>query len=168
MKIVKFISRDRLENSRFFLQTVCAYLNTQKDGLFCSLIPRTSSLFGGDPEKSRARGTRKKTLQRGLERNSSSPLASAFFFFSRLRQSKWRACLQAVYLFGYSSVHLLFGEPVHFRNFGKKSDLSLRSNFYMLIWYSIKFIHFIDLSISIVAQTSKYKDFGGTTTVFVT
>ena len=82
MKIVKFISRDRLENSRFFLQTVCAYLNTQKDGLFCSLIPRTSSLFGGDPEKSRARGTRKKTLQRGLERNSSSPLASAFFFFA--------------------------------------------------------------------------------------
>ena len=81
MKIVKFISRDTLENSRFFLQTVCAYLNTQKDGLFCSLIPRTSSLFGGDPEKSRARGTRKKTLQRGLERNSSSPLASAFFFF---------------------------------------------------------------------------------------
>ena len=132
MKIVTFISRDRLENSRFCLQTVRAYLNTQKDGLFCSLIPRTSSLFGGDPEKSRARGTRKKTLQRGLERNFSSPLASAFFF-SRLRQSKWRACLQAVYLFGYSSVHSLFGEPVHFRNFGKKSESFLRSNFYMLI-----------------------------------
>lgn len=82
MKIVKFISRDRLENSRFCLQTVRAYLNTQKDGLFCSLIPRTSSLFGGDPEKSRARGTRKKTLQRGLERNFSSPLASAVFFFA--------------------------------------------------------------------------------------
>ena len=168
MKIVKFISRNRLENSRFFLQTVCAYLNTQKDGLFCSLIPRTSSLFGGDPEKSAARAARERRLCNEGWRETLLRPSLVRFFFSRLRQSKWRACLQAVYLFGYSSVHLLFGEPVHFRNFGKKSDLSLRSNFYMLIWYSIKFIHFIDLSISIVAQTSKYKDFGETTTVFVT
>ena len=56
MKIVKFLSRDRLQ------------------GLFCSLIPRASPLFGGY-------GTRKKTLQPGMERNFSSPLASAFFFF---------------------------------------------------------------------------------------